>query len=96
MILWDLCSTRAYKGSQQELEGVMCARSNCKGLLCGDCIEGKGITINFNRIRPVCTSCEEWISKVGIIVWILSEWVPMIAFVFLLMLLTPSLPHYQI
>ena len=72
--------------SQQELQVVMCAESNRRGLLCGDCIEGKGIAVNFNGIRPVCASCEEGLSNVGILVWIISEWVPMLAFMFVLML----------
>ena len=72
--------------SQQELQEAACNRSNRKGLLCGDCLESKGIAVNFNGIRPVCVSCEEGLSKVGILVWILSELVPMLAFMFVLML----------
>ena len=72
--------------SQQELQEAACNRSNRKGILCGDCLESKGIAVNFNGIRPVCVSCEEGLSKVGILVWILSEWVPMLAFMFVLML----------
>ena len=72
--------------SKQGLQDVVCAGSDRKGLLCGDCLEGKGIAVNFNGIRPVCTSCEEGLSKVGILIWILSEWVPMLAFMFVLML----------
>ena len=72
--------------SEKWLQEVVCSGSNRKGLLCGDCLEGKGTAVNFNGIRPVCVSCEEGISKVGILVWILSEWVPMFAFMFVLML----------
>ena len=72
--------------SHQELQDVVCAGSDRKGLLCGDCVKGKGIAVNFNGFRPVCTSCGEGLSKVGILVWILSEWVPMLAFMFILML----------
>ena len=72
--------------SHQELRDVVCGESNRKGLLCGDCSEGKGIAVNFNGIRPVCVSCEEGLSTVGILVWILSEWVPMLIFMFVLML----------
>ena len=78
--------TLPQNNSQQELQAAVCAGPNRKGVLCGDCLEGKGIAVNFNGIRPVCASCEEWISKVGILVWILSEWVPMLAFMFTLML----------
>ena len=72
--------------SQQELQNVVCSGSNRKGLLCGDCLEGNSIAVNFNGIRPVCVSCEEGLSKVGILVWILSEWVPILTFMFVLML----------
>ena len=72
--------------SQQELQGVVCTGVNRKGLLCGDCLDGKGIAVNFNGIRPVCASCQEGISYVGIPVWFLTEWVPMLAFMFVLML----------
>ena len=78
--------TLPQNNSQQELQNWMCGGSNRKGILCGDCLEGKGIAVNFNGIRPVCVSCEEGLSKVGILVWILSEWVPMLAFMFVLML----------
>ena len=74
-----------------ELQVVVCAESNRKGLLCGDCIEGKGVAVNFNGIRPVCASCEEGLSNVGIIVWVISEWVPMLAFMFVLMLFNVDL-----
>ena len=72
--------------SHQELQDVVCGEFNRKGLLCGDCSEGKGIAVNFNGIRPVCVSCEEELSTVGNLVWILSEWVPMLIFMFVLML----------
>ena len=72
--------------SHPELQDVVCGKSSRKGLLCGDCSEGKGIAVNFNGIRPVCVSCEEGLSTVGILVWILSEWVPMLIFMFVLML----------
>ena len=72
--------------SYQELQDVVCGESSRTGLLCGDCSEGKGIAVNFNGIRPVCVSCEEGLSTVGILVWILSEWVPMLIFMFVLML----------
>jgi len=77
--------------SQQELQGVLCTGANRKGLLCGDCLDGKGIAVNFNGIRPVCASCQEGISYVGIPVWFLTEWVPMLAFMFVLMLFNVDL-----
>ena len=77
--------------SQQELQGVVCTGASRKGLLCGDCLDGKGIAVNFNGIRPVCASCQEGISYVGIPVWFLTEWVPMLAFMFVLMLFNVDL-----
>ena len=78
--------TLPVNNSQQELQDAVCTGSKRKGLLCGDCLEGNSIAVNFNGIRPVCISCDEGLSKVGILVWILSEWVPMLAFMFVLML----------
>ena len=72
--------------SKQRLQDILCTGSNRKGVQCGDCFEGKGVAVNFNGIRPVCVSCDEGLSKVGILVWILSEWMPMLAFMFVLML----------
>ena len=83
--------TLSENNSQQELQGVVCAGTNRKGLLCGDCLDGKGIAVNFNGIRPVCASCQEGISYVGIPVWFLTEWVPMLAFMFVLMLFNVDL-----
>ena len=78
--------TLPQNNSQQGLQDVVCAGSDRKGLLCGDCVKEKGIAVNFNGIRPVCTSCEEGLSNVGVLIWILSEWVPMLTFMFILML----------
>ena len=78
--------TLPQNNSQQELQAAVCAGPNRKGVLCGDCLEGKGIAVNFNGIRPVCVNCKEGISNVGILVWIMSEWVPMLVFMFVLML----------
>ena len=78
--------TLPHNNSQQELQDTVCTGTSRKGLLCGDCLEGNSIAVNFNGIRPVCVSCEEGLSKVGILVWILSEWVPMLTFMFVLML----------
>ena len=78
--------TLPQNNSQQELQNVVCSGSNRKGFLCGDCLKANGIAVNFNGIRPVCVSCEDGLSKVGVLVWILSEWVPMFAFMFVLML----------
>ena len=72
--------------SKQRLQDLLCTGSNRKGLLCGDCFNRNGVAVNFNGIQPACFSCEEGLSKVGILVWILSEWVPMLTFMFVLML----------
>ena len=65
--------TLPQNNSQEQLQEIVCSKyNNRKGLLCGDCLEGKGTAVNFNGIRPVCVSCEEGLSKVGILMWILS------------------------
>ena len=84
-------STLPDNNSKQLLEEVVCGKSNRKGLLCGDCIEGNSIAVNFNGIRPVCTSCQEGLSHVGVLVWILSEWVPMLVVKFVVMLFNVDL-----
>ena len=79
-------TTLPNNNNKQLLEEVVCGGSKRKGLLCGDYVEGNGIAVNFNGVRPVCTSCQEGLSNVGILVWILSEWVPMFIFMFIVML----------
>ena len=77
--------------SRQLLEEVVCGRSKREGLLCGDCLEGNSIAVNFNGIIPVCVSCQEGLSRIGILVWILSEWLPMFIFMFIVMLFNVDL-----
>ena len=81
-----LQTTLPNKNSRELLEDMVCGGSNRKGLLCGDCIEGYSIAVNFNGMRPVCTSCQDGLSTVGLLVWILSEWVPMLVVMFIVML----------
>ena len=77
--------------SRQLLEKVVCGESKREGLLCGDCIEENSIAVNFNGIIPVCVSCQEGLSRVGVLVWILSEWVPMLTLMFIVMLFNVDL-----
>ena len=79
-------STLLNNNSRELLEEIVCGGSNRKGLLCGDCLEENSIAVNFNGMRPVCTSCQDGLSAVGLIVWILSEWVPMLVVMFIVML----------
>ena len=81
-----LQTTLPNNNSRELLEEIVCGGSNRKGLLCGDCFEGYSTAINFNGMRPVCTSCQDGLSTVGLIVWILSEWVPMLVVMFIVML----------
>ena len=79
-------STLPTNNSMKQLENAICGKLNRKGLLCGDCLERNGIAINFNEMRPVCASCQGGLSTVGLLVWILSEWVPMLVVMFIVML----------
>ena len=81
-----LQTTLPNNNSRVLLEEIVCGGSNRKGLLCGDCLEGYSTAINFNGMRPVCTSCQDGLSTVGLLVWILSEWVPMLVVMFIVML----------
>ena len=84
-------TTLPNNNSKQLLEEVVCGGSKRKGILCGECLEGNGIAVNFNGILPVCVSCQEGLSRVGILVWILSEWVPMLILMFIVMLFNVDL-----
>ena len=84
-------TTLPNNNSKQLLEEVVCGGSKRKGILCGECLEGNGIAVNFNGILPVCVSCQEGLSKVGVLVWILSEWVPMLVLMFIVMLFNVDL-----
>ena len=77
--------------SKQFLEEVVCGGSKRKGILCGECLEGNSIAVNFNGILPVCVSCQEGLSRVGVLVWVLSEWVPMLIVMFIVMLFNVDL-----
>ena len=77
--------------SRQLLDEVVCGGSKREGLLCGDCLEENSIAVNFNGIIPVCVSCQEGLSRIGILVWILSEWVPMLILMFIVMLFNVDL-----
>ena len=84
-------TTLPNNNSKQLLEEVVCGGSKRKGILCGECLEGNGIAVNFNGILPVCVSCQEGLSRVGILMWILSEWVPMLILMFIVMLFNVDL-----
>ena len=64
--------------SMELLEDLLCAPNNRRGVLCGECMEGYSIPANLNGLNPVCTACDEALSTVGIIVWLVSEWLPML------------------
>ena len=84
-------TTLPNNNSKHLLEEVVCGGSKRKGILCGECLEGNGIAVNFNGIVPVCVSCQEGLSRVGVLVWILSEWVPMLILMFIVMLFNVDL-----
>ena len=64
--------------SVELLEGLLCAPNKRRGVLCGECMEGYSMPANLNGLNPVCTACDGALSKVGVIVWIVSEWLPML------------------
>ena len=64
--------------SKEKLDDCVCGRNNRKGLLCGDCLSGYSININFGGSTPKCTQCSGPLSKAGILIWILAEWIPML------------------
>ena len=64
--------------SKELLEDLLCAPNNRKGVLCGECMEGHSMPANLNGLNPVCTKCNGALSRAGILVWIVSEWIPML------------------
>ena len=64
--------------SKELLEDLLCAPNNRKGVLCGECMEGHSMPANLNGLNPVCTKCDGALSRAGVLVWIVSEWLPML------------------
>ena len=64
--------------SMELLEDLLCAPNNRRGVLCGECMEGHSMPANLNGLNGVCTACDGALSRAGIIVWIVSEWLPML------------------
>ena len=64
--------------SKELLEDLLCAPNNRKGVLCGECMEGHSMPANLNGLNLVCTKCDGALSRAGILVWIVSEWLPML------------------
>ena len=64
--------------SKELLQDLLCAPNNRKGVLCGECMEGHSMPANLNGLNPVCTKCDGALSRAGILVWIMSEWIPML------------------
>ena len=64
--------------SKELLQDLLCAPNNRKGVLCGECMEGHSMPANLNGLNPVCTKCDGALSRAGIFVWIVSEWIPML------------------
>ena len=64
--------------SMELLEDLLCAPNKRRGVLCGECMKGYSMPANLNGLNGVCTACDGALSKVGIIVWIVSEWLLML------------------
>ena len=64
--------------SKEVLEDLLCAPNNRKGVLCGECMEGHSMPANLNGLNPLCTKCNGALSRAGVLVWIMSEWLPML------------------
>ena len=63
--------------SAEELDNMVCSAGRRSGVLCGDCAAGHSATVNFGALSPNCVDCSETLSVVGILIWIISEWVPL-------------------
>ena len=64
--------------SKELLQNLLCAPNNRKGVLCRECMEGHSMPANLNGLNLVCTKCDGVLSRAGIFVWIVSEWIPML------------------
>ena len=89
------CSKKPLKipinASSEDLEQLICGPSNRTGTLCGRCREGYSIPINVNLASPQCASCNDSLSDVGVLIWILSEWVPVIVVMVVILLFNVDL-----
>ena len=63
--------------SAEELNKVVCSAGRRSGVLCGDCAAGHSATVNFGALSPNCVDCSETLSVVGVLIWIVSEWIPL-------------------
>ena len=63
--------------SAEELNKVVCSAGRRSGVLCGDCAAGHSATVNFGALSPNCVDCSETLSVVGVLIWIISEWIPL-------------------
>ena len=63
--------------SAEELNKVVCSAGRRSGVLCGDCAAGHSATVNFGALSPNCVDCSETLSVVGVLIWIVSEWLPL-------------------
>ena len=63
--------------SAEELNKVVCSAGRQSGVLCGDCAAGHSATVNFGALSPNCVDCSETLSVVGVLIWIISEWLPL-------------------
>ena len=77
--------------SENELDKLICGGQNRKGQLCGMCKEGYSVPINFDLISPGCHECNSLASKGGIAVWIVSEWIPLMVVMAILLLFNVDL-----
>lgn len=63
--------------SREALESLLCGPNKRKGILCGECQEGHSMTVNFGDLSAVCVDCSTHLSSVGMLIWIMSEWIPL-------------------
>ena len=77
--------------SAEELDKVVCSAGRRSGVLCGDCAAGHSATVNFGALSPNCVDCSETLSVVGVLIWIVSEWIPLTIMLVLVLLFNVDL-----
>ena len=89
------CSERTLKlpenRSESELDKIICGGQHRTGQLCGRCKQDFSVPINFDLISPGCHRCDSLASQGGIAVWIVSEWIPLMVVMAILLLFNVDL-----
>ena len=72
-----------------DLNKYMCGPANRKGILCSECIDGFGPSATSPKFK--CSNCTNAFATYGIVIYLLSELIPVTVFYFILYVLQVNL-----